>query len=575
MSKLASLKSVRTRGELADLLNYSRSALAYAVYKVPEEQRYKEFKVAKRSGGERIIHAPCPELKGLQKRLSNYLYDCHREIWPPLEFPRHSYSHGFQKNRGLSIFSNAWKHRNKRFVFNVDLKDYFPSFNFGRVRGYFQKNRSFELHQDIATLIAQIVCYDNSLPQGAPTSPIVSELITSILDQRLGRLSKKHHCTYSRYADDITFSTNQAGFPEPIADFSPQADGAWKAGSELVGLVERSGFEINPNKTRMQLATSRQSATGLVVNRKVNIPKQYYDDVRAMSNSLFKTGVCHHPDTKEAASLAVLKGKLEFVLAAKTYPKGLVSFSDLELASKAPGGTPVPSHYKLYRRFLAYEKFHANARPLVICEGKTDNTYIRCAIASLNSKFPLLQPTTDAEGSVRQALSFFKHSDKHAKLLSISGGAGELHKFVGKYGSLLKDFHSGGEQQPVIVIVDNDNAAKPMWSVIKEKMGSEDKVDGSANFYHVKRNLFVVPIPIKSGKFASIEDLFDKKTLATVNKGKKFNPHLKSHQTTNQYGKEIFAKWVIEANAENIDFSGFEPLLGRLEEVLKVELQGS
>ena len=458
---------------------------------------------------------------------------------------------------------------------NVDLKDYFPSFNFGRVRGYFLKNRNFDLHPDIATLIAQIVCHDNSLPQGAPTSPIVSELITSILDQRLGRLSKRNHCTYSRYADDITFSTNQASFPEPIADFSPETDGAWEAGKELIAIAKRSGFEINPKKTRMQLVESRQCTTGLVVNRKVNTPKQYYDAVRAMCNSLFKTGACHHPHTKKPASLSVLKGKLEFVLAAKTYPKGLDSFTNLEMASKAPDGIPVPSHYKLYRSFLAYEKFHANTRPLVICEGKTDNTYIRCAIASLSAKFPLLQATTDADGSVHQAISFFKHSDKHAKLLSISGGAGELHKFVGKYGALLKGFHCGGQQQPVIVIVDNDAAAKPMWSVIKEQMGSKSVVDGSANYYHVKRNLFVVPIPIPTGKSASIENLFDKATLATVNNGKKFNPQLKSHQTKTQYGKEIFAKRVIEANADEIDFSGFQPLLERLEEVLKVKIQPS
>ncbi|MEP2762488.1 MAG: hypothetical protein ABJO54_00380 [Hyphomicrobiales bacterium] len=159
--------------------------------------------------------------------------------------------------------------------------------------------------------------------------------------------------------------------------------------------------------------------------------------------------------------------------------------------------------------------------------------------------------------------------------MSISGGTGELHKFVGKYGSLLNEFHRGGQLQPVIVVVDNDATAKPMWSVIKEKMGSKTAVDGSAEYYHVQRNLFVVPIPILAGKSASIEDLFDKATLATKNKGKKFNPQLKSHQTASQYGKEIFVKWVIEANAENIDFSGFEPLLKRLEKVLKVKLSGS
>jgi RNA-directed DNA polymerase len=575
LSRLASLKAVSTRGELADLLEYPKSALSFAVFIIPPKDRYISFEIAKKGTGTRTIFAPIPELKGLQTRLSNLLYDCQREINPPLEYPLRSYSHGFQKKRKLSIFSNAEKHRNRKHVFNTDLKNFFPSINFGRVQGYFLKNRSFELRHDIATLIAHIACHEGSLPQGAPTSPVISDLISSILDQRLGKLARKHRCTYSRYVDDLTFSTDKGGFPDQIADFSAATSGAWSVGSELHDIVRRSGFEINHLKTRMQKRESRQSVTGLVVNQKVNVTKQYYDTVRAMCHSQFNTGACWHPETKDPVTQAMLKGKLEFSFYAKTYSFGVQPIHKLEEDASKHGGPPVPSHYRLYRRFLAYSKFHSLERPLIICEGKTDNVYIRCAIASLATKFPRLASTTGGDGKKRGAVSFFKHTDKHAELLSISGGTGELHKFVGAYGSLVSGFHAGGQKQPVIVIVDNDSAAKAMWSVVKRLTNSKTAIDGKKDFYHVGHNLFVVPIPSAKGKSTSIEDLFDKSTLATTNKGKTFLPSLKSHQTDKYYGKEIFSKWVVEKNSENISFTGFEPLLKRLVAVCKHRLTPS
>ncbi len=605
MSKLTQLKSITTRGELADLLNYPRSALTYAVYKVVPEHRYHSFEIPKKGGGTRTIHAPCDELKGLQSRLSDLLYDCQREIIPPREDTSRPYSHGFQKKRGLSIFSNAAKHRNKRYVLNVDLKDFFPSIHFGRVQGFFLKNRNFKLHNDIATLIAQIACHNSVLPQGAPTSPVISDLIAGILDQRLGRLAAKNKCTYSRYVDDITFSTNIASFPDTIADISPPESSLWNkytilskiiqhlgfqnsktevspstpcswiAGSDLLRIIQRSGFQLNENKTRMRLLTSRQSVTGLVTNRKVNVTKQYHDTVRAMCHRLFTQGSSFHPDTKKPASIHMLKGKLEFLLAAKLYPNAIEPFHSLEAAANAPNGKPIPSHYKLFRRFLAYEKFHALDRPLIICEGKTDNVYIRCAMLSLAVSFPKLAPVKAANGNNRHAVGFFKHSERHAKLLSISGGTGELHKFLTKYDALVQGFHKGGQLHPVIVIVDNDKAAKVMWTVIKELTQSKTAIDGTANFYHVTRNLFVVPIPAAAGKNTSIEDLFDAKTLATVNRGKTFLPSLRSSQTKRYYGKDIFSRWVVEANAKTIDFSGFKLLLTRIQEVVNQKLNGS
>lgn len=184
------------------------------------------------------------------------LYDCYSELNPVLENKNRALSHAFQKKRGLSIASNGAKHRNKRFVFNLDFEDFFGSFNFGRVRGFFLSNREFKLDDEVATSLAQICCHDNKLPQGAPTSPIVTELITRILDVRLSKIAKAYGCSYSRYADDLTFSTNKRVFPSEVAE--PEPTGKWKVGYEVLNKIHNSGFAINMSKTRMQFSDSRQ-----------------------------------------------------------------------------------------------------------------------------------------------------------------------------------------------------------------------------------------------------------------------------------------------------------------------------
>lgn len=92
--------------------------------------------------------------------------------------------------KGKSIFTNAYKHKNKNLVLNIDLANFFDSINFGRVRGYFIHNREFALSDKVSSIIAQIVCYDNKLPQGSPCSPVISNLIAQILDVKLSALAK-------------------------------------------------------------------------------------------------------------------------------------------------------------------------------------------------------------------------------------------------------------------------------------------------------------------------------------------------------------------------------------------------
>ena len=195
-------------------MGYKASSVAYILYKLSMAAKYTTFHIPKKSGGFRQIDAPIGHVKNLQSQLARLLAQCRLEI-ETAGPKRKSLSHGFRKSH--SIITNARPHKNRRYVLNLDIENFFPSFNFGRVRGFFLKNNSFKLNEKVATIVAQIACKDGVLPQGSPCSPIISDLIAHLLDVRLAQLAKLHKCTYSRYADDLTFSTNQKAFPAALA----------------------------------------------------------------------------------------------------------------------------------------------------------------------------------------------------------------------------------------------------------------------------------------------------------------------------------------------------------------------
>jgi retron-type reverse transcriptase len=228
MSRLNSLKATVTRSDLAKLLPSKPAVLAYVLFKQPAAAKYKTFEISKRSGGKRTICAPIDALKVIQQKLSILLQDCVDEINQAKNL-KDRIAHGFKRKR--SIITNARQHRNRRHVFNLDLEGFFPSINFGRVRGFFIHDKNFALHKDVATVIAQIACYENALPQGSPCSPVISNLIAHVLDMHLVRLASKVGCTYSRYADDLTFSTNKKVFPPEIAKPSDTDPHLWIPGS--------------------------------------------------------------------------------------------------------------------------------------------------------------------------------------------------------------------------------------------------------------------------------------------------------------------------------------------------------
>jgi RNA-directed DNA polymerase len=303
------------------------------------------------------------------------LYDCAKEIDAKSseDKKRKSLSHGFKKSH--SIITNASPHRNQRYVLNLDLENFFPSINFGRVRGFFLKNKAFRLHQTVATLIAQIACHGHHLPQGSPCSPIISEFVAHVLDVRLVQLAKAHKCRYTRYADDITFSTSQKQFPAALASRTDSVGSEWVLGQELIATVTNADFAINSSKTRMQCRPNRQLVTGLTVNVKVNIRAQYYRYARAMCDSLFKTGSYFQPGKGAMATTKISTlGKLEGILNHIHFVKDKADLRELrDKVDKKPRTART-----LYKTFLFFKYFVCLEKPLILCEGKTDAILACC-----------------------------------------------------------------------------------------------------------------------------------------------------------------------------------------------------
>lgn len=311
----SSFLELQTRQDLAGLLGVSDAELVRVLYKGRFSRNYTSFAIAKKSGGVRTITAPKLWLKDIQKTLLRVLNSGF--------IPKGSAS-AYSAKRG--IVYNAKRHVGRRFVFNVDLREFFPSINFGRVRGMFMAE-PYGLSPVIATVIAQICCYNNMLPQGAPTSPIISNMICAQLDSQLLRLARRTRCQYTRYADDISFSTYAHVFPRSVANVTYH-DGSMVASvSDLLrGIIKQNGFEVNDDKVSIQSKATRQQVTGIVVNEKLNVRRSYIKNVRGMLHALEKHGydaeamyLCKHAKSSRRGNREIrslvdhLKGKTEYV----------------------------------------------------------------------------------------------------------------------------------------------------------------------------------------------------------------------------------------------------------------------
>lgn len=300
------------------------------------KKRYQTFAIKKKSGEYRIIHAPVKGLKSILRSLNFVL----QYVYEP-----HEAASGFVLER--SIVDNAKKHVGHRYVLNMDLKDFFHSFDRNRVKMGFMFE-PFNLNGDkepLAFLLASLCTHPFEidgevkavLPQGSPTSPTITNILCKKLDRRLTGLANRFGATYSRYADDITFSS-----PHNI-----YTDEAFN--TELRRIIEEDQkLRINPKKTRLQKAGYRQEATGLIVNDKVNVRRRYVKQIRMWlyywekygyekAEQIFKRDYIAdkgHAKNMNAQLVNVLDGKLEFLKMVKgaedgTYKRLKMKFNEL------------------------------------------------------------------------------------------------------------------------------------------------------------------------------------------------------------------------------------------------------
>jgi retron-type reverse transcriptase len=261
---------IRDVSELARRLAVAEEELRAA------RQAYKEFSIPKRSGGKRTIASPEPALKALQRRIL-------RRVLARLRC--HPAATGFEKHYSIAI--NAMAHVHKAVVVRMDIRDFFGSIKSARVQRYFQR---IGWNTEAARLLTTICIYRGALPQGAPTSPRLSNLLCYRLDARLTALARRYQAAYSRYADDMTFSWGE--------DNSHNVH----AVTHLADLIlSDEGYELHwRKKLHISRRHDRQIVTGLVVNERVNLPRKTRRRLRAIGHH-HKVG---RPATLTPAQLA-------------------------------------------------------------------------------------------------------------------------------------------------------------------------------------------------------------------------------------------------------------------------------
>ncbi|MDY4803688.1 reverse transcriptase domain-containing protein [Campylobacter sp.] len=322
-------KSYENNNEILHILkdyriHYKLSLIQYWAFFAKD--KYRVFRIPKKTGGFREIYAPHETLKNILRKFNKYFvskYNCFYSS----SGENYSPAHGFMRNR--SVATNAEKHKYKRYVLNIDLENFFPSISQARVWRMLQC-RPFYLSARTANLLASLLCYqeskntirdqifdfflrdkqnkqNNFLPQGAPTSPMISNFICRKLDYKLGKLAENYEANYTRYADDITFSFDDYKLNNNDKFFQ-----------KIKQIIEEENFKINYKKVRMQNYKIRQMVTGLVVNKKINVTRKFIKDLRALLFMIENYGLDSAKSyfaklNQDKDILKVIQGKLSYL----------------------------------------------------------------------------------------------------------------------------------------------------------------------------------------------------------------------------------------------------------------------
>lgn len=262
--------NVKKATDLCVLLNERFEDLEVLI----NQPSYNSFSIPKKSGGQRSISAPEKKLLRVQKKLNRYLQLVYLGIRP-------TNVHGFvlqvaNSNIQANIVENAKHHVGKKSVLNIDLEDFFPSISARKVKELLM-SEPFNFSEDMAIVIALLTTHKGRLPQGAPTSPVLSNFVCVSLDKAMQEWANKFQVNYSRYADDITFSSDEIFTDEQIL--------------ELRVIIQSCGFRVNEKKLRQRFNNRKQSVTGITVNTKVNVDRRFLKNTRAMLHDFRVNGL--------------------------------------------------------------------------------------------------------------------------------------------------------------------------------------------------------------------------------------------------------------------------------------------
>lgn len=307
--------------DLARALGVSLPRLRWLTYhsEAALVDHYVRFTIPKKGGGQRELAMPLRQLRACQEWIRAELL---------ARLPVHPAAHGFVAGR--SIVTNAQPHARARVIVNVDLEDFFPSITFPRVRGWWI---SVGYSPAVATLLA-LLCTDSprqkmlvadctchvaqgprSLPQGACTSPALSNLMARRLDARLAGLARRLGWVYTRYADDITFSCPDVS-SSARDNTARENDPGLLVGyllARIRHIVEAEGFRLNPSKTRVLRRHTAQVVTGLVVNDGVHVPRRWRRKLRALLHQAAHTGLAAQNRLQHPAFAQYVRGQVAFV----------------------------------------------------------------------------------------------------------------------------------------------------------------------------------------------------------------------------------------------------------------------
>ena len=548
------------RKEGADLIQVNYKELIRLLYKIKVENSYLSFEIPKKNGSTRVIYAPNNKLKSIQRNLSQALYKIHI-AYTKKRGIKSRISHGFEPGR--TIITNARRHRNKKYLLNVDISDFFSSFNFGRVQGFFYKSREFGFSKEVSTIIAQLVCYKGKLPQGAPTSPIISNLIFNIVDRRILALAKKYKLDYTRYVDDMSFSTNSKVFKESYVEFI----------AELTELLKNNGFDINRSKTRLEYYSSRQEVTGLTVNNKINVSRDFIDKTRAMAHQLYRTNQFHI--NGEEGKLTQLEGRFSFINQLDWFNNKYESKIVKHKKNKRYN-SGLNVREKQYQYFLFYKYFFKPQKATIVTEGKTDILHLKAALMKYYDRYPnLISKNSDETYEFKiyflnktKRLDFFfgitiDGADSMKNIWNFYNGKSNCYNIF-EYLNKKNKEQSTNKANPVILLFDNEQKSdKPLKKFLNYINNTLKKNQISKN---LNDNLYLQTIPlINELEECEIEDLYQEDVLNIIIDEKKFSKNAKV-DSENYFGKHIFSKYIIEHYNE-IDFSNFIELLDSINNI--------